>query len=84
MAYIDDVQTDNDMTYTTVDVVGDDDGLLEPGELIEVTIDVSGLATQLDNNDTFTIEVRPPLGAYLVIQRTTPPGSSLETVVNLR
>ncbi len=84
MAYIDDAQTDNDMTYTTTDIVGDSDGLLEPGELIEVTVDVSGLSTQLANNDTFTLEVRPPLGAYLVIQRTTPPGSSLETVVNLR
>ena len=36
------------------------------------------------NNETFTVEVRPPIGAYLVVQRTMPAGTSLEPVVNLR
>jgi len=83
MAYIDDAATDNDLTYTTSWIVGDSDNLLEPGELAEVTITIPA-TINIANNHTFTIEIRPPLGAYLVVQRTTPAGSALETVVNLR
>ncbi len=85
VAFIDDSTNINDMTYTVDWVVGDTDNLLEPGELAEVTVNVINAGvTALSNNDTFTLEVRPPLGAYLVIQRTLPAGSSMETVVNLR
>ncbi|HWQ28202.1 MAG TPA: archaellin/type IV pilin N-terminal domain-containing protein [Dehalococcoidia bacterium] len=84
VAYIDDSTSINDLDYTVVDVAGDNDYLLEPGELVQLTIDVAGQGLSISNNDTFTLEVRPPWGAYLVIQRTMPAGSSLETVVNLR
>lgn len=84
VAYIDDSTNMNDLTYTVTDVAGDSDNLLEPGELTQLTIDVAGQGLSLTNNDTFTLEVRPPWGAYLVIQRTMPAGSTLETVVNLR
>ncbi|HXF51571.1 MAG TPA: archaellin/type IV pilin N-terminal domain-containing protein [Dehalococcoidia bacterium] len=84
VAYIDDSTNINDLTYTVDWVVGDTDNLLEPGELAEVTVNVVSAGITLSNNDTFTLEVRPPLGAYVVIQRTLPAGSSLEDVVNLR
>jgi flagellin FlaB len=84
ISYIDASVTDNDLDYTTTEIVGDGDSLLEPGELAEVTID---LATEcatcvVTSNETFTIEVKPPSGSYLVIQRTTPP-SMTETIINL-
>jgi flagellin FlaB len=84
VAYIDDSTSINDLDYTVADVAGDNDMLLEPGELVQLTIAVAGEGLSIENNDTFTLEVRPPWGAYLVIQRTMPAGSSLETVVNLR
>ncbi len=84
VAYIDDSTSINDLDYTVVDVAGDNDYLLEPGELVQLTIDVAGQGLSISNNDTFTLEVRPPWGAYLVVQRTMPAGSLLETVVNLR
>ena len=84
VAYIDDGTNINDLTYTVDWVVGDTDDLLEPGELAEITVDIDGAGITLQNNDTFTLEVRPPLGAYVVIQRTMPAGSSLEDVINLR
>jgi flagellin FlaB len=84
VAYIDEGTSINDLTYTVDWVVGDADKLLEPGELAEVTVDIDGAGVTLTNNDTFTLEVRPPLGAYVVIQRTLPAGTSLEDVVNLR
>ncbi len=83
MALITDGATDNDLTYTVDWIVGDTDNLLEPGELAEVTVTIP-VAVDLVNNDTFTLEVRPPLGAYVVIQRTMPAGSTLDTVINLR
>lgn len=84
ISYIDAAVTDNDLAYTTTEIVGDGDKLLEPGELAEVTID---LATEcatcvVTANETFTIEVKPPSGSYLVIQRTTP-ASMTETIINL-
>jgi flagellin FlaB len=47
-------------------------GLLEVGELAEITVDVSGLATPLSTNTTFNLEMKPPSGAILNLQRTTP------------
>jgi len=84
ISYADDTVTDNDLDYTTTEIVGDGDNLLEGGELAEVTID---LATEcatcvIGANETFVLEVKPPTGSYLVIQRTTPASLS-ETVVNL-
>ncbi len=83
IALITDAATDNNLTYPVNWIVGDADNLLEPGELAEVTVTMPA-AINLANNDTFTLEVRPPLGAYLVVQRTLPAGTSLESVVNLR
>jgi flagellin FlaB len=84
ISYIDTAVTDNDVDYTTTEIVGDGDNLLEAGELSEVTID---LATEcatcvVGANETFVLEVKPPTGSYLVIQRTTP-ASMTETIVNL-
>ena len=39
-------------------------------------------STLLDKNDEFTIEVKPPQGASLIIQRTLP--SRLDTVMDLK
>lgn len=84
ISYADESVTDNDLTYTTVEVVGDGDKLLEPGEMAEVSID---LATEcatcvVQANETFTLEVKPPSGSYLVVQRTTP-ASMTDTIINL-
>jgi len=60
---------------------GDGDGLLEAGELAEITVPILstiGLATNTD----FTIEIKPPTGAVLNIQRTTP--AYLELVNDLQ
>jgi flagellin FlaB len=84
ISYIDTGVVDNDLNYTATDVVGDGDLLLEQGELVEVTID---LATEcptcaITANKTFTLELKPPTGSYLVVERTTP-ASMAETIINL-
>jgi flagellin FlaB len=84
MSYIDTTTTVNDLDYATTEIVGDDDSLLEPGELAQIDIDLAGdcASCAVGANQTFTLEVKPPSGSYLVITRTTP-ASIDETVINL-
>jgi archaellin len=72
----------------------DGDDLLETGEKFEITIGsdtwhvgggnlMDALAPNyLSVNDTFTLEILTPVGAVLVIERTTPP--YIDTKMNLR
>jgi len=83
ISYIDTAYTKNNLTYTTIPVTGDSDSLLEPGELLEVDVDLTQDANiVIDANKTFTLEVKPPQGSYLVIQRTTPAAVN-QTVIDL-
>lgn len=73
------------VTYTTTVVVGDSDKLLEQGELFEIDIDFTGAqftSVTLNTNKTFTFELKPPSGSYLVLQRTTP-ASLAQSIINM-
>ena len=93
LSYIDQDQKVNDL-YWTVTKLGDADGdeLLEMDEKFEVTIGnsangtgggnlVDALTTPLTVNKTFTIEVKPAVGAVLNIERTIP--AYIDTIMNL-
>ena len=77
ISYIDKDVMDPDLEYTVQSVTGNGDMLLEQGELMTVTIDfttqVAGPVYNVGTNQTFILEIKPPTGSYLVIQRTTPP-----------
>ena len=73
ISYIDQEQRVDDMAWVKVGVgQGNGDDLLDPGEKMEITVDVSGLATALDANGRFTLEIKPNSGSSLVIERTIP------------
>ena len=61
----------------------DSDDLLETGERVELKIFLTGLddATPLVTDAEFTIEIKPAIGAVLVIKRRTP--AVIDTVMNL-
>ena len=93
LSYIDADQKVNDL-YWTVTKLGDDDGddLLETNEKFEIVIGsatagsgagnlIDCLSTDLTVNKTFTVEVKPPKGAILNIERTTP--AYIDTIMNL-
>lgn len=63
-------------------VRADDDDLLEAGELAEITVPLDTLTNTLGINTDFSIEIKPPSGAVLNIQRTTP--AYIETVYDLQ
>ena len=77
------VQRLDDIAWTKSQIgKGDDDDLLEAGEKMQLTVDVSGLTTDLDEYDTFTIEIKPDQGSTLAIERTLP--AVIDDVMDLR
>ena len=60
---------------------GDSDDLLEAGEMFEITVDMTGADETIGTYHTFTLEVKPPVGSALRIERTTP--ASLDPVMIL-
>ncbi|HUV52479.1 MAG TPA: archaellin/type IV pilin N-terminal domain-containing protein [Dehalococcoidia bacterium] len=67
-----DVRTDDLVWISNPMGLDDGDNLLEAGELFEIVLDLSGCGETIDAYHTFTIQVRPPVGSVLVIERTTP------------
>jgi archaellin len=83
IAYRSSTVVDNDMVYDATQVSGDDDNLLEPGELftIELTAaDNADLAT-LAVNERWTLEIQTPVGAVLDITRSMP--AQIDAVMQL-
>ena len=90
--YTDKTQSANLNTATEFSVddmgTGDGDSMLERGEVFEIRIlnmdDQVGtdLTTDLGTDTEFTLEVIPPKGAVLFIQRVTPISFDLFTLLN--
>lgn len=73
ISFIDSVQRVDDIAWTKVEVgAGDGDDLLEPGETMLITVNVSQLTTTMDEDNVFTLEIKPNKGSALVIERTLP------------
>jgi flagellin FlaB len=61
----------------------DGDGILEERELVEIRVPLTGnINPNLGTNETFVVEVKPPSGAVLGVQRTMP--ESVDIVNHLR
>ncbi|MBX3084185.1 MAG: hypothetical protein KF716_21300 [Anaerolineae bacterium] len=72
IGYRDGADLDNNLTWTATFIgKNNGDALLENGELAEITVTVP--AGKLKENQNFTLEVKPPTGSVLIINRTTPP-----------
>ncbi len=75
--------TVNWIRYNEGTAVTDADALLEEGELAQITVDLTGLTpTKLAANTAFTLEIKPPTGGVIQINRTTP--AAIEAVMELR
>ena len=58
---------------TITEVIGDGDSLLEYGEKFKVEVNVENFDTNLEPNDKLIIEVKPPVGSVLTVERYLPP-----------
>ena len=73
ITYIDETQRVDDIAWTKAEVgKGDGDDLLEPGEKMQITVNVSQLTTALDADNKFTIEIKPDRGSALLLERILP------------
>ena len=84
VGYKDQAQFENDVPWTIKWIVSKQtpaDDMLEEGELAEITVDLSGLGTALGSNTAFNLEIKPPKGAVLNINRTTP--AAIQPVMDL-
>lgn len=81
VSYADDTVTSSSLTYTTAVITGNANMLLEAGELLELTITLPAAANVIANR-VFTLEIKPPSGSVMIIQRTTPASLS-QTIINL-
>jgi flagellin FlaB len=65
----------DDLSWTTTRLgMSDVDNLLEAGEMFEITVDMTGLSggETIGPYKTFSLEIKPPVGSVLVIERITP------------
>jgi flagellin FlaB len=60
----------------------DTDNLLEIGEQFLVDVNLSALVTPLSVNTVFTVEIKPPHGATIVVNRRTP--AEIDLVMDLK
>ena len=84
ISYSDANQLVRDVYWTTAFLGNNDsDDLLETGERLELTIQLSGLAgaTPLTVDNEFTLELKPPSGSVVVIKRRIP--AVIDTVMAL-
>ena len=59
-------------TWSTNWVIGSGE-LVDPGEQVDVTVDLSNMTPILGPKKEFTIQVKPNKGAVVIVNRTTPP-----------
>jgi archaeal flagellin FlaB len=82
VSYIDSTQTANNLDYTVAYIGAHDNDLLLKGtELAEFTVDLTSLASPLLANSNFTLEIKPPTGSVIKLDRSTP--AAIEAVMNL-
>ena len=84
ISYHDNTQEVADVAWTKLELgKGDGDPLLEVGEKFTITLYLgSALATDPDEYDQFTIEIKPDGGAALIFERTLP--AVIDDVMDLR
>lgn len=72
ISYSDQTQRIDDINWSFT-ALGKDDGdsLLEPGEQFEITVDLSAMDGDVVIYTTFMIEIKPPNGSVLMIEKTT-------------
>jgi archaellin len=84
VAYNDDTTLLTEMPYIVHWLRSDGDTMLEPGELAQIAVDLSPVDPPIGGSHTFTLQVKPLDANYLIIERTTPGGSSLNRFITLR
>ena len=72
VSYASKSQRVDDLAWTQTQLgKGNGDDMLDPGETFEITINLTGVEN-IGTYHTFNVEIKPPVGSVLVMERTTP------------
>ena len=71
----------NYCTWDTSWIIGSGD-LVDPGEQVDLTVDISTMTPVLRKNTEFTIQVKPSKGAVVIVNRTTP--AEIKAIMSLK
>ena len=74
-----DVDT-SDCSWSTSWIIGSGD-VVDPGEQVDMTVNLTNLTPLLHKNREFTIQVKPNKGAVVIVNRSTPP--ELKAIMSL-
>ncbi|MCI0879316.1 MAG: hypothetical protein J4N78_10580 [Chloroflexi bacterium] len=74
------VPADSQCSWSTKWIIGNKD-LLDPGEQMDMTVTLTNLTPLLPKNKEFTIQVKPNVGAVVIVNRTTP--AELKKIMSL-
>ena len=73
VSYADSTQRVDDLYWKAEQLgKGNADDMLDPGETFEMTIYLNGAGETVGTYQTIDMEIKPPVGSVLVIERTTP------------
>jgi len=82
VTYIGETTVVHDLDYDTIRVGSNDgDYMLEIGEKMELLIDLTGVGETIDAYSTVEIEIKPPKGSVLTIEKVMP--SNIDSVMVL-
>jgi flagellin FlaB len=84
VSYADSTQRVDDLYWSARPLgTGNSDSMLDPGETFQMTIDLEAVAGGgVGTYHTFDIDIKPPVGSVLVIERTTPAALSDWLILN--
>jgi flagellin FlaB len=83
VSYADNTQRVDDLYWTTLQLgTGNNDKVLDPGETFQMTIDLEAVVGGVGTYKTFDIDIKPPVGSVLVIERTTPAALASWMILN--
>ena len=81
--FVDSAQRVGDITWTRTQLgKGDDDALLEPGEKMQLAINLEALSPMPVAYSEFAIHIRPETGSSLIVERTVP--AVVDTIMDLK
>ena len=82
ISYNDDYQYISSVNWTLEKLTTmNNDNLLDENELFQITVGLSGVSANLTAYKSFALEVKPPKGAVLNIERTIP--AKMSDIINL-
>jgi len=83
VSYSDSAQRVDDLYWATTQIgTGNHDQILDPGETFQMTIDLEAINPAVGTYKTFDIDIKPPIGSVLTIERTTPAALASWMILN--